>query len=164
MGTVGREVVGEYMADEIISELNRGIAAEINDAYRYLLLSKVAAGIHSGEAADLFARTAQDEWGHVATLLQRVTELGGRPLESPADARDLSYAEYKPAPKDETDVRRMLEDSLAGERAAIRFYMDLYRRTRETDPVTADIARAALADEISDEDELERLAAGWPAG
>ena len=164
MGTVGRQIVGEDMIDGIISELNRGIAAEINDAYRYLLLSKVAAGIHSGEAAELFARTAQDEWGHVAVLMQRVTELGGRPLESPADARDVSYAAYRAAPEDETDVHRMLEDSLDGERAAIRFYMDLYKRTREADPVTADIARAALADEISDEDEFERLLAGWPAG
>lgn len=164
MGTVGRQIIGEEAANGIIDDLNRGIAAEVNDAYRYLLLSKLAAGIHSGEASELFARTAQDEWGHVALLMQRVTELGGRPLESPADARNLSYASYKPAPKEETDVHRMLEDSLEGERAAIRFYKALYERTHEVDPVTADIARGALADEIGDEDEFERLLAGWPAG
>jgi ferritin-like protein len=55
----------------------------------------------------------------------------------------------------------MVMDSLAGERAAIRFYRDLFDRTRQVDPVTADLARRAMADEIDDEDELERLLAGW---
>jgi ferritin-like protein len=162
MGTVGRQIVGEGTAERIIEDLNRGIAAEVNDAYRYLVLSKLAAGIHSSEAAELFARTAEDEWGHVALLMQRVAELGGRPPDSPSDAGELSYAPYQPAPADETDVRLMLEDSLAGERSAIRFYRDLFDRTKDADPVTADIARHALADEISDEDDFERLLAGWP--
>jgi ferritin-like protein len=56
----------------------------------------------------------------------------------------------------------MVVDSLAGERAAIRYYRGLFDRTRDVDPVTADIARKALADEIDDEDELERLLAHWP--
>lgn len=159
MGTVGQEVVGDQLG-EIIDRLNQGIAAEINDAYRYLLLSKVAAGLYSPPVAAWFARTAQDEWGHVALLLERVTQLGGEPLASPAEAEQRSYAEYRPAPKDPADVRAMVVDSLAGERAAIRFYRDLYDRTRDTDPVTAELARRALADEVDDEDELERLLAG----
>lgn len=160
MGTVGREVVGDR-ADEIIDLLNQGIAAEINDAYRYLLLSAVASGVHSPAVAAMFARTAQDEWGHVALLMERVTQLDGEPLVSPSEAGARSYAEYRPPPKDPSDIRAMVVDSLDGERAAIRFYRDLYDRTREIDPVTADLARRALADEIDDEDELERLLAGW---
>jgi bacterioferritin len=160
MGTVGREVVGERV-DEIIDLLNQGIAAEINDAYRYLLLSTVASGVHSPAVAALFGQTAQDEWGHVALLMERVAQLGGDPLTSPSEAGQRSYVEYRPPPKDPADVRAMVMDSLAGERAAIRFYRDLFDRTRQVDPVTADLARRAMADEIDDEDELERLLAGW---
>lgn len=160
MGTVGREIVGDQV-DEIIDLLNQGIAAEINDAYRYLLLSTVASGVHGPTVAELFGRTAQDEWGHVARLMERVHQLGGEPLASPAEATDRSYTEYHPAPKDPADVRQMVQDSLVGERAAIRFYRELFDRTRDTDPVTAQIAREALADEIDDEDELERLLEGW---
>jgi bacterioferritin len=160
MGTVGREIVGGKV-DEIIDLLNQGIAAEINDAYRYLLLSTVAEGVHGRPVAELFARTAQDEWGHVALLMERVSQLGGEPLASPAEASQRSYAEYRAAPKDLSDVRTMVQDSLAGERAAIRFYRDLFDRTRDVDPVTAEIARRALADEIDDEDELESLLSGW---
>jgi bacterioferritin len=161
MGTVGQEIVGTHVG-EIIDLLNRGIAAELNDAYRYLLLSKVAAGIHSGPAVEVFARTAADEWGHVGLLMDRVLQLGGQPMPGPAEATDRSYADYRPPPADPTDVKTMLADSLHGERAAIRFYRDLFDRTRDIDPVTAEIARQALIDEIDDEDDLERLLAGWP--
>lgn len=161
MGTLGREIVGGR-ADEIIDRLNQGIAAEINDAYRYLLLSKIASGVHGTPVAQLFARTAQDEWGHVALLMDRVVQLGGEPLASPDGAAGKSYTEYKPAPKEPTDVKAMIVDSLAGERAAITFYRDLYQQTRDIDPVTAEIAREALIDEIDDEDEMERLLEDWP--
>ena len=161
MGTAGQEIVGTHVG-EIIDVLNRGIAAELNDAYRYLLLSKEATGIHSTAVADLFARTAADEWAHVGMLMDRVVQLGGRPMPGPAEAADRSYTGYRPPPADATDLPAMIADSLAGERAAIRFYHDLFEKTRDVDPVTAEIARQALADEIGDEDVLERLRAGWP--
>jgi bacterioferritin len=162
MGTMGRQIVGEELAREIIDDLNRGIAAEANDAYRYLVLSKLAVGIHSGEAVALFARTAQDEWGHASILIDRIVQLGGRPMASPKQAGELSYVAYKEPPKDETDLRGMLEDSLEGERAAIRVYKELFDTTRDRDPLTAEVARQALADEVEDESELERLLASWP--
>lgn len=161
MGKVGQEIVGSHVG-EVIDLLNRGIAAELNDAYRYLLLSKLAAGIHSGPVAELFARAAADEWAHVGLLMDRVVQLGGAPMPDPAEAAGRSYVGYRPPPADPADVQAMIADSLAGERAAIRFYRDLFDRTREVDPVTAEIARQALADEIGDEDELERLQTGWP--
>ncbi len=96
--------------------------------------------------------------------MERVTQLGGRPPASPMEASQQSYAEYKEPPKDDTDVRAMIEGSLEGERAAIHFYKALFDKTREVDPVTAEIARSALADEVSDEDDMERLLASWPEG
>jgi ferritin-like protein len=83
-------------------------------------------------------------------------------MASPKQAEELSYVAYKEPPKDETDLRGMLEDSLEGERAAIRFYKELFDKTRDRDPLTAEIARQALADEVEDESELERLLASWP--
>jgi bacterioferritin len=162
MGTVGREIVGAQ-ADEIIEMLNQGIAAEINDAYRYLMLSKVASGVHSAPVVQHFATTAQDEWGHAALLMERVVQLGGEPLGNPSEAGQRSYVDYKVAPKDPTDLRQMLTDSLEGERAAINFYRELFEKTRDVDPVTAELARHALIDEIDDEDELERMLDGWPS-
>lgn len=158
MGKVGAEIVGETR-QEIIDQLNRGIAAELNDAYRYLLLSKVAEGINSSEVSQLFATVSQDEWGHLGLLIERVLELGGTPMGAPADAEGGSYVDYKRPPENPTDLETMLSDSLEGERAAIRFWKDLHDLTRDVDPVTAELARQGLEDEIDDEDELERLLA-----
>lgn len=156
MGKVGAEIVGE-VREEIIDRLNQGIAAELNDAYRYLLLSKLAEGTSSSEVADLFATVSQDEWIHLGLLIDRVLELGGTPMGAPADAADGSYVEYRRPPEDARDLETMLNDSLAGERAAIHFWKDLYDLARDVDPVTAELARQGLQDEIDDEDELERL-------
>lgn len=161
MGTVGREIVGPQ-ANKIIDMLNQAIAAELNDAYRYLLLSNLAEGINSEPVARMFAETAGHEWEHVAKLMERVTQLDGEPMAAPSEAAERSYVDYKPPPKDVADLRTMIEDGLAGERAAIRFYRDLFDLTREVDPVTAELAREALADEIEDEEEFERLLASWP--
>lgn len=163
MGQVGQEIVGEDR-ERIIEMLNQGVAAELNDAYRYLLLSKYAEGIYSGEVAAFFARTAQGEWNHLQLLIDRILQLGGTPMESPADATGASYTDYSRPPEDPTDVRTMLEDSLRGERAAIRFWKALFDLTRETDPVTNELAREGIADEVGDEDELERLLAKGPWG
>ena len=158
MGTVAREIVGEAR-QEIIVDLNRGVAAELNDAYRYLLLSKLAAGLHAPAVASFFADTARDEWRHMGEMIERIIQLGGRPMAGPHEAAELSYASYEPPPGADTDLSRMLEDSLKGERAAIRFYAALFGATKDVDPVTAEMARAQLADEIADEDELEGLLA-----
>lgn len=85
-------------------------------------------------------------------------------MAGPAEAAELSYVAYKEPPKDDTDLRTMLEDSLEGERGAIRFYKNLFDRTQHEDPVTAEIARQALADKVQDENEIERLLASWPEG
>lgn len=67
MGTVGREIVGEEAAGRIVEALNRGIAAEVNDAYRYLLLSKLASGLHAAEAAELFRAPRRTSGGTSAS-------------------------------------------------------------------------------------------------
>jgi hypothetical protein len=73
--------------------------------------------------------------------MDRVVQLGGQPMPGPAEAADRSYTGYRPPPADATDLPAMIADSLAGERAAIHFYRDLFDKTRDVDPVTAEIAR-----------------------
>ena len=161
MGTVGREVVGPEV-NKIIDLLNQAIAAEVNDAYRYLLLSHLAEGIHSGPVVRIFAQAAQHEWGHVAKLMERVTQLNGEPMAAPSDAGERFLRRVQAAAEGPLDPSDHARGQFGRERAAIRFYRKLFDLTQESDPVTADLARAALADEIEDEDEFERLLASWP--
>jgi len=163
MAKVGREII-KMDVDELIAELNKGVAAELHDAFRYLVLSKMASGPQSGEVAELFAQTAQDEWNHLGLLIDRILQLGGRPITRPADAEKHTYVPYKAPPQDPTDLKQMIEDSLEGERAAIRYWAGLYEKTITADPVTARLAADGIADEVSDEDNLERLIEGLDKG
>lgn len=156
MGQKGKEIVGEK-ADEIVARLNKALAAEALDAYRYLYLSKWASGVHAPEAAELFALLSQDEWTHLANWVERIVELGGQPIVSSEEFEPSSYTAYQEPPKDRKDLEKMVRDSLKGERAAIQFYKDLADFCRDADPVTYRMALDALSDEIDDEERLEAL-------
>lgn len=156
MGKKGKEIVGEK-ASQIVERLNQALAAEALDAYRYLYLSKWAAGLESPELAEMFARIGAHEWDHLGRFMERIVELGGRPLPRASEFEKASYAKYQSPPKDRTALRAMVEDSLVGEREAIAFYQSLADLCRDADPVTYLLALQALADEVKDEEELENL-------
>jgi len=151
----GQEIVKNRA--EIIKDLNRAAAAELLAAYRYLFLSKVATGMHGREVAEKFAEMATGEWGHVATFLERIVQLGGRPFEKVSEAEKLAFGKYLLPPKDATDWKRMLKDSVQGERDAIEFYHDLLEKVHTNDAVTLHIVREALEDEVEDEHTLASL-------
>lgn len=156
MGQTGRAIV-KMDVEELINDLNKALAAEGLDAYRYRLLAKMAAGLNAAEVAETFEEIGQHEWQHLGVWMERVLQLGGVPLTRTSDWEKHSYTQYREPPSDPTDITRMIEDSLEGERAAIKFYDDLYRKTQHTDPVTAMLAAEALKDEVGDEDRLEQL-------
>ncbi len=156
MGKKGSEIVGAKASD-IIERLNQAIAAEALDAYRYLYLSKWAAGLGSPEVAGLSQRISEHEWLHLGTFIERVIELGGRPLTRTSDFEKQSYTSYIEPPGDRTALKKMVEDSLVGERRAIEFYKELAELCKAADPVTYLMATEALADEVKDEEDLENL-------
>ena len=141
---------------EIIQELNRAVAAELQAAYRYLYLSHYAAGMHGREVAEHFAEMATAEWEHVSVFMKRIVQLGGTPFQKLSEAEKLSYARCLLSPKDPTDWKRMLKDSIQGEEEAIDFYRRLLEKVQE-DPVTLHLVREALEDEVEDEHELASL-------
>lgn len=150
----GQEIVKNRR--EIIADLNRALAAELADAYRYRFLALWASGLKAELLAKLFAEMSEHEWAHAGTFMKRIIQLGGRPLQRLSEVEKLSYALYKNPPRDPTNLRAMLEDSLKGEQAAIDFYASMLRKLRETDPLTYHIIRESLEDEVEDE---QRLAA-----
>lgn len=156
MGQKGREIVGEEAA-AIVSVLNQALAAEATLAYRFLYLSKWAAGIHAPAVVEAFAEMARGEWTHMRLILERIVQLGGRPEARPSEWEPTSFLQASPPPKDPRDLKTMLEDSLAAERVAIGFYRDLVRKTEGRDDVTYWLALEILVDEVGEEERLEKL-------
>ncbi len=160
MGQKGREIAGPDVGD-IVSLLNQAAAFEGLAAYRYLHLSKWAAGLNAPEIAEIFGRLSGEEWGHMSRIMDRVIELGGRPLTRPSEWEGQSFGKYYEPPKNQADLKSMVMDSLASERVAIEFYRDLVRKTEGKDAVTYYLALELLGDEVKDEEYFERLLEGW---
>ncbi|MBI4461576.1 MAG: ferritin [Acidobacteria bacterium] len=151
----GQEIVKNRK--EIIEALNRAAAAELLAAYRYLYLSHYATGMHGREVAEKFTEMAKSEWEHVSTFVERIIQLGGVPFQKLSEAEKLAFGRYLLPPKDPTNWKQMLKDSIQGERDAIDFYYALLGKVHGTDPVTHHIVREALEDEVEDEHTLASL-------
>ncbi len=141
--------------EEIVRLLNQALAAEGLAAYRYLYLSQWLSGHGAHEASEIFSKTAAEESGHVAKLMERIIQLGGIPLTSPSDWEKHSYAKYVPPPKDPSKVLDAIEQSMDLERQAIDFYNKLCEKVQHSDYVTYQLAAQLLADEVKDEHTLE---------
>lgn len=141
---------------ETIKGLNRAAAAELQAAYHYRLLSVYASGLHGREVAEHFAEMANHEWQHAGSFMERIAQLGGVPFEKLSEIEKLSFGRTPRLPKDPTDWKRMLKDSVQLEREAIEFYSLLLEKVHG-DPVTHHLVREALEDEVKDEHELASL-------
>lgn len=160
MGEKGKAIIGVDVP-ELIATLNQGVAAEALLAYRFLYMSKWAAGIHSPAIAETFHAFSAGEWTHMGQLMDRIIELGGRPVHRLVDWEGTSYLDYHEPPVDQTDLRMMIESSLEAERVAVQFYRGLVERTEGNDDVTYWLALDILADEVKEEEFLERLLRKW---
>jgi bacterioferritin len=149
----GQEIVKKR--EEIVKCLNQALAAEGLAAYRYLYLAQWVTGHGAHEAAEIFSEMAQDEWGHLGRLLERVVQLGGTPVLSPTEWEKHSFDKYKAPPKDGSRLSQILEDSLDAERSAISFYQEVAQKTQHEDFVTFKLVSELLADEVEDEHKLD---------
>jgi ferritin-like protein len=139
-----------------IKQLNRAAAAELQAAHYYRLLSVYATGMHGREVAETFAEMANHEWQHAGTFMERIVQLGGVPFEKLTEAEKLSCGRQPRLPKNPSDWKRMLKDSVQLEQEAIEFYNRLLEDVHG-DAVTQHLVREALEDEVKDEHELATL-------
>jgi bacterioferritin len=152
MGTKGREIVGMDV-NELIDMLNRAFADEWLAYYQYWLGAKVVAGpMKESVIAELVQHSA-DELRHADMLSQRIIQLGGTPVTTPAKWYDMTNCGYD-APEDPY-VRVILEQNIKGEQCAIATYQKLMKATIEADPVTYNIALQILQDEVEHEEDLQ---------
>jgi len=155
MGTKGRAIVG-IDVDSLIEVLNKALADEWLAYYQYWVGAKVAKGPMRGAVTAELVQHATEELGHAELLANRILQLGGTPLLKPADWYEMTNCGYE-AP-DDPYVEVLLEQNIKGEQCAIEAYQELVELTKDTDPVTYEIALSILADEIEHEEDLQALA------
>jgi len=154
MGTRGREIVGMDV-DELVLLLNKAYADEWLAYYQYWLGAKVIKGPMKDAVAAELLQHATEELGHADLLSIRIIQLGGTPVSTPSKWLEFTNCGYD-AP-DDPHVQKLLEQNIQGEQCAISTYKELMEKTRDTDPVTYNLALQILSDEVEHEEDLQSL-------
>lgn len=130
--------------DQIINLLKTAYAAELESVQNYLANSVWLDGIRAREVSEALAADVTDELGHAQQIAQRLKQLDA----CPPGSMDLERTQKNLQPaKDPTDVRHVVEGSLAAERDAVSTYREIIEVCDGVDPVTQDLAVRILADE-----------------
>jgi bacterioferritin len=154
MGTKAREIIG-MDAEKLVEQLNKALADEWLAYYQYWIGAKVAKGPMRGAVTVELEEHATEELGHALLLVDRILQLGGTPLLAPEDWYKATNCGYE-SPEDPY-VEALLEQNIAGEQCAIDVYKALADLTKDTDPVTYELALQIMTDEIVHEEDLQAL-------
>jgi bacterioferritin len=153
MGQKGREIL-EIDVSEVLRDLNSAYADEWLAHYQYFLYAQVIEGIDAEELKEKLEEQSKDEMNHAKELVNRILELGGKPTTKLTEASTCGFSE---PPEDYSDLVRVIELVLEGERCAIEKYNNLAKKYHMKDLVTHEIFEDLLKDEVSDEEEWENF-------
>lgn len=153
MGTRGREIVKN--ADRVIELLNKAFSDEWLAYYQYWLGAKVAKGPMKEAVMAELMQHAADELRHADMVSNRIIQLGGTPVTSPKGWYDHTNCGYD-GPEDPY-VMKLLEQNVKGEQCAISVYNAMMNETKDSDPVTYNMALQILSDEVEHEEDLQAL-------
>lgn len=164
MGTKGRELVERsgVNIEQLIKLLNKAYSDEWLAYYQYWVGAKVAEGVLAGPISAEMMEHAKEEFEHAEKLAQRISELGGQPVLSPAEWYQESNCEYLIPSDPEATV--LLRQNIDSERCAIEVYENLLEFIDGKDRITEELILDILADEVEHEDDLEQLAKALPDG
>ncbi len=158
MGKKGREIVKADLR-EVLDDLTKAYADEWLAHYQYWLTAKWIRGIDADTLAKVLEEQSMDELGHAGKLADRILQLGGEPVMNPSQLLVKCGCGYKEPPKEQTDLRQVIQDVLDAEGCAITFYSRMAEKYRATDLVTHEIFEDLLKDEVSDEEQWEKFLA-----
>jgi bacterioferritin len=137
MGQKDKEIL-EMDVTEVIRDLN----------------SAYAEGIDAETLKEKLEKQSNDEMNHAKELVNRILELGGKPT---TDIMKASTCGFSEPPEDYSDLARVIELVLQGERCAIEKYNTLAKKYHMKDLVTHEIFEDLLKDEVSDEEDWENF-------
>jgi bacterioferritin len=153
MGHKGKEIL-EIDVNEVIKDLNSAYADEWLSHYQYFLYAQVIEGINAEILKEKLEEQSNDEMNHAKELVNRILELGGKPT---TDIRKASTCGFSDPPENYSDLAKVIELVLEGERCAIEKYNTLAKKYHMKDLVTHEIFEDLLKDEVSDEEDWENF-------
>ena len=154
MGTETRAAV-DIDVKGLIDLLNKAFADEWLAYYQYWIGAKRIKGPMREAAVAELEEHAGDELKHAGMLAERIMQLEGTPVLKPEEWYKMTNCGYD-APQDPS-VEAILEQNVKSEQCAIDVYKGLIDATREKDPVTQNMAREILEDEVEHKKDLQAI-------
>jgi bacterioferritin len=152
MGKRGIEIL-DIDVKALIKMLNEALSEEWLAYYQYWVGSRVIEGPMRTEIEPELQVHADEELNHAVMVADRIIQLGGTPVLSPAQWMKLARCDYE-SPEDPY-VEVILQQNLNGERCAIQRYKEICDFTLGKDPTTYQMALTILQDELEHEQDIE---------
>ena len=154
MGEKAREIV-RLDVDELIEQLNKALADEWLAYYQYWVGSKIVEGRMAPSVAAELIEHANEELAHANMLVERIIQLGGKPILNPKQFSEKTNCGY--AAPDNPDSLKVVEQNLEGERCAIEVYNKILDIVRGKDEITFKLVLKIMEDEVEHEEDLETI-------
>ena len=154
MGTTGAKIVGMDVK-ELIKLLNKALADEWLAYYQYWAGAYVVKGPMRPQVEAELREHADEELKHANMLAERIVQLGGQPILNPDEWAKQSHCGYE-APKD-PHVKKILEQNIKGEQCAIEVYNKILEKVKGSDPITFNMVRKIMEDEVEHEEDLQNI-------
>ena len=140
-------ITEEYRADakRVVEQLNRLRATEIASYLQYKQHAYTAVSLLSSALKSEFAAHAEIELQHADILGERIQQLGGMPVYSPTEIARKADEEGVRAEQGAT-LAEMVTENLMLERRQVAAYTALLREIADSDPTTARMLGAILAE------------------
>jgi bacterioferritin len=122
----------------LIALLNQDLSDELGSIIQYLHHHWTAEGIDAAAVIEMFEGTAREEMQHAEKLAERIVQLGGDPTTAVGKVKKGG------------NLKRMIEDDLAGEQMAVARYKAHIKRAAAAGDSTT---RLLLEEILHDEEE-----------
>lgn len=152
MGQKAVQIIGVDVK-QLLAMLNGALSEEWLAYYQYWIGARVMQGPMRSEIEQELLTHANQELGHATLLVDRIIQLGGTPVLTPAEWMEHAKCKYQ-IPVDRY-IEFVLEQNLVGERCAIERYQEIADFTNGKDYATYEITAKILSEELEHEEDLE---------
>ncbi len=150
--------------DELIKQLVINSSVEFTAYYYFTLLRANSTGMEGEGVKGVIEDARMEDLSHFESCIERIYQLGGSLPKDPIDYIKMSGCEFLQLPDNPTDLKAILEKCLKAEQVATINWDKVCKMTHGKDPVTYDIAKDILAEEIEHESWFLELLYGRPSG
>lgn len=144
----------EVKDDEIMKMLITALADEWLASYQYWVCANLIRGNGRCDCMDEFKQHEKEEKDHADKIIERIKQLGGKPLTNPCEWINAGNPWTEVV---STDACEQLSITIKAEQDAIAYYQKIIDACKGVDEVTKRLARSIMADECEHLYDLQML-------